>query len=324
MLLRHGPLLLHDIEEALGSGAARASPSRCTCCCCCCPSSPSRAGAGSSWWLALLFVYMGLEESDRRAGVPAGLASPWGRPCRPLDDAPGGRPQPALLGGVAAVEGGSDPRAVARLEAAAQAAPDDRDLAYPAGRPVQEGRPLRRRGRPLPRAPADAPDDPSPSTTSPTSSSRGASSRPPSRATSRARRSRTTPTLKATFYYNLSLAHLQRFEYQPADGGAVAGATACRGLIANLRQPLEVRQGRLRGGGPGPHHRRGVGRSSRACAQGVGQKNVCRQGPGARRASRSCPALMNRFARLPGRVRAWSSLVPARAGAGARRSPCAA
>ena len=55
----------------------------------------------------------------------------------------------------------------------------------------------------------------------------------------------------ATFYYNLSLAHLQRFEYQPATEARSQADRLASGLIADVRPAVEVRQGRLRGGGPG-------------------------------------------------------------------------
>ena len=48
ILFRLGPLLRHDLEEALGPGAAAASLSPCTCSCSSCPWPRSRAGAGSS------------------------------------------------------------------------------------------------------------------------------------------------------------------------------------------------------------------------------------------------------------------------------------
>ena len=233
LLFRHGGLLLHDLEETHGRRTRSGHPARAL------RAAPPPArgdvpglGLGAVlWMLALLFIYLDTEEK-----IVVGVLLVCGLAVGPLVKLLEARNlaqrNPLFQAGVESLEGGPDTRATAAARgrgAAERRRPRPR---LPAGRSVPQGGPLRRRGRALPRRPAPGsrrqlrPEQPRA-----TWSSRAASSRPPSRATSRASRPRRRPPVGATFYYNLSLAHLQRFEYQPAQEARSQADRLASGLV---------------------------------------------------------------------------------------------
>jgi tetratricopeptide (TPR) repeat protein len=230
LLLRHGALLLHDLEEALG-GRGRPIPIALFVVLLLLPALTLQGyGWLPFWWLTLVFVYLGRLEK-----VVVGLLLLLGLAVGPLVQTleGGAKAQQNRLyrAAVSSLEGGPDSRALADLEDAVRKYTDDRDLVYllaaqykKAGR-YEDAAALYRdilRGEPndaialnnlaniefaggeFPAAIARY--------------KQGIESNP-------------SQEIAATFYYNLSLAHLQRFEYQPAQEARSQADRAASGLV---------------------------------------------------------------------------------------------
>lgn len=130
LLLRHGTLLLHDLEESYGSSMGR----------------PFALGVFvlllllplvllqgwgwlSLWWLAVVFVYA--TTLERIVSVIAVATSLLAGPLvASLQQQAVAYRNPLLEAAMRAAEGGPDADATARLQAAAAANPEDRDLKY--------------------------------------------------------------------------------------------------------------------------------------------------------------------------------------------------
>lgn len=230
MLLRHASLLRHDFEEALGTGK-RAIALGLAVAILLLPAITFQGwGWLPLWWLAVLFIYMSpVEKGAAVAAVLATLAV--GPVARELDARMLAQQNPLFRASMLAVEGEPDSRAIWQLEDAARIHPDDRDLQYllaiqykKAGRYGDAGNLYKEVLR-----------------ASPTDSialnnlanvefaageyqaaiaryKQGIDSAPPE-------------DVAATYYYNLSLAHLQRFEYQPAQEARSQADRLSSGLI---------------------------------------------------------------------------------------------
>ena len=269
LLLRHGALLLHDLEESFG---------------------PERSPAVTMGVFAALLVLpvVAVPGLGLAAALVAGPALPVlldhraraGR-ARP---APGARRRsrwcacwrarimaaqnPLFPAGIQAVEGRPDARAIA-LWSRRRRASRTTATSLPAGGRSTEGRALRRRrGASTASSCAQQPTDPHrPQQPRATSSSRRASSRPPCRATSRASSSRRARDRRDALLQ--PLARPPAAVRVPARaGGALAGGPARPALIAEYDAPGSTRQERLRGGRPGPQRGRAVGASSRGLRDG--------------------------------------------------------
>ena len=215
-VLRRGPLLRHDLGESLGGGR-RGAISLAFCAVLLLLPAATFQGWGwlPLWWLALLFVYLSVAEKG--VAVLLLLASVG---AVPLVDSLQGRIQaarnPLFWAGVAAVEGASDGRSLDLVEAAARADPGDRDLSYLLGTHY------RKAGRYDEAAAlyrgilqADPDDALAKNNVANLEFARGEFQSAIARY-KQGSESAAPPETLATFYYNLSLAHLQRFEYQPA------------------------------------------------------------------------------------------------------------
>jgi tetratricopeptide (TPR) repeat protein len=216
MIMRYGALLLHDIEEAMGPGRGKIVPVVLYAVALLLPAITLQGwGWLPFWWLALLFIYLGkLEKAVAGVAILAGLGI--GPLAVSLDERVLARRNPVFQAAVLAVEGGPDNRATAALEAAGRAHPEDRDLVYllaaqykKAGR-YDEAAALYRevlRSR--------STDPIALNNLANLEFSRGEYQA----AIARYKQgidSGASSDAVATFFYNLSLAHLQRFEYQPA------------------------------------------------------------------------------------------------------------
>jgi len=216
LLLRHGTLLLHDLEEAFGPVSGR----------------PAAIGVYAVllflplitfqgwgwlpfWWLALLFNYFGrVERALAVAVVLVGLAV--GPAVGLLENRTLAQRNPLFQASLQAIEGGPDTRAAAELEQAAVKFPEDRDLSYllgllykKAGRYDEAAALYRELLR-------TSPDDRvALNNLANIEFARGEFPAAIARY-KQGVESSPTPEFTATFYYNLQLAHLQRFEYQPA------------------------------------------------------------------------------------------------------------
>jgi tetratricopeptide (TPR) repeat protein len=214
VLVRHATLLVHDLDEAFGQRHALA------------------VGLGTAllllpaitfqgwgwlplWWLALLFIYMSTAERVV-AGLVAVASILVGPTVARLDARHVTMENPVFRAGLAAYEGGPDQRAVADLEAAIKAYPDDRDLEYLLARMYKKGGRYDDAASLYRQILEEQPKDlialnnlaniefsNQEFAAAIARYKQGIESSPP-------------PTTAATLYYNLSLAHYQRFEYQPA------------------------------------------------------------------------------------------------------------
>jgi tetratricopeptide (TPR) repeat protein len=232
MLIRHGGLLRHDLMESVG-------PAR----------SPSVSlafgvvlfflpvasfqGYGwlPLWWLALLFVYMsGLEKAVSifllLVTVAVGPALGF------LESRLLAGRNPLFWAAAEALDGGADSRAVAALDAAMKKTPEDRDLVYLMATHLKkagkyEEAVLLYRGI----LQADPHDGIAKNNLANLEYARGEL---PS-AIARYQQGvagEGPPEHVATFYYNQSLAHLQKFEYQPAQEARSHADRLSPGVVA--------------------------------------------------------------------------------------------
>jgi len=130
LLLRHGVLLFHDIEESLGPAR---SPIMAPGIFAVLLLAPVIALQGYAWlplwWASLLFVY--LAKLERLAVLALLLACvPVGPIVKTLESRTLAAQNPLFGAGVLAIEGGPDTRAVSILEDGVRRYPDDRDIVY--------------------------------------------------------------------------------------------------------------------------------------------------------------------------------------------------
>lgn len=130
LVARHGVLLRHDIEERLGPARGRSVSLGLVVGLL---ASPALVFLGWGWlpiwWLALLFTYM--TTLERALSVVMVVATACTGPAaETLERSARLAQDPLYRAMLAAVEGGSDPRALAELERASTRHPEDRDLAY--------------------------------------------------------------------------------------------------------------------------------------------------------------------------------------------------
>jgi tetratricopeptide (TPR) repeat protein len=215
LLLRHGTLLLHDLDEAFG------------------PAAPSLAltvyavllflptltfqgwGWLPFWWLALLFTYFARSERIV-AGVIFALGLGVGPTSRLVEARALAERNPVYAAGIKVIEDGADARGLLVLEKAAFDHPEDRDLSYLLALQYKKaGRYDDAAGLYRDLLRADGEDRVALNNLANIEFARGEFSAAIARYKQGAERS-PNADFTATFYYNLSLAHLQRFEYQPA------------------------------------------------------------------------------------------------------------
>jgi tetratricopeptide (TPR) repeat protein len=214
-VLRHGTLLRHDLEEAFGSRGRPAAlgvygvllflPTL------------TFQGWGwlPFWWLALLFTYLGLAE--KAVAATAVLLSLGVGPAVALVEARAlAERNPIYRASILAIEGGPDARALVDLERAVTLYPDDRDLFYLLGLEYRKAgryddaaalyRDLLR---------SDPDDRVALNNLGNIEFSRGEFPAAIARYKQGVELT-PSPEVTATLYYNLEKAHLQKFEYQPA------------------------------------------------------------------------------------------------------------
>jgi Flp pilus assembly protein TadD len=213
LLVRYGPLLQHDLEEALGP---RLAPGLLLTLVLLPTALLQGWGWLPLWWMALVAVYAARAE---RAVAMAFVALAVLLPPIALERQPALRAaqNPQLRAALRAVEAGPDSAALATLEQARLAAPQDRDLCY------LSGLLLRKAGRAgeaealyrelLARAPQDGV---ALNNLGNLEFARGDYQNAVVRY-SQGLDAGGSPRVQATLAYNLSLARLQRFEYQPAE-----------------------------------------------------------------------------------------------------------
>jgi tetratricopeptide (TPR) repeat protein len=215
MVIRDGSLLKHDFEESFGPGR-RSLALGLAAIILLLPAMLFQGWAWLPlWWLAMLFIYMGWVERIVALAliVLCVLSAPL---VRTMESRLRAQQNPLFWASLGALESGPDTRAVAQLEEARRTNADDRDLVYllgaqykKAGR-YDDGAALYREALRL------EPKDPI-ALNNLANLEFAAGEFPAAIARYKQGIESGPPTsLAATFYYNLSLAHLQRFEYQPA------------------------------------------------------------------------------------------------------------
>ena len=235
IVLRHGPLLRHDIEEAFGSRRTTSSVALALHLLVLLLPAATFQGWGwlFPWWLALLFVYMGLREKlvtllllgSSLAVVPA---------LNLLDERMGMARNRLFWASASSVEGAPDPRAAALLEQASRSVPDDRDLVYLLGAQLRKGGRYDDAAALYRELLKSSPDDPV--ATNNLANIEFARGEYPS-ALARYKQGAENAAdndRKALFFYNQSLAHLQRFEMQPADEALSQARRLSGGLVSGF------------------------------------------------------------------------------------------
>jgi Tfp pilus assembly protein PilF len=214
MLLRRGALLKHDVEEWLGPGRSSSAALPVVLGLLLLPAVTFQGwGWLPLWWLALLFVYLDLGEKVLAAGLLVGALA-VGPAVSSLDARLRTAENPLFWAGLSAIEGAPDADEVSLLERAARDDPQDRDLQYllgaarkRAGR-YEEAAELYRR-----LLAADPGDAYARNNLANIEFARGAYDAALARYKAGAEAGG-SPEVQATSYYNLSLAHLQKFDYQ--------------------------------------------------------------------------------------------------------------
>ena len=230
MLLRHGSLLRHDLEESFGSGR-RALAFGVTTALLLLPAMTFQGwGWLPVWWLAVLFIYMSRVEKAAAALIAVACVF-IGPAVKDLESRFLAQQNPKFRAAMLAIEGEPDSRAIFQLEDAVPESPDDKDLQYllaiqykKAGRYEDAANLYRELLR------SNATDG---IALNNLANIEFAAGEFPA-AIARYKQgidSGPAPDVAATFYYNLSLAHLQRFEYQPAQEARSHADRLAGGLI---------------------------------------------------------------------------------------------
>ena len=217
LVLRHGPLLLHDLEESLGSGSGRPYALGVYVLLLLLPAVTFQGyGWLPLWWLALLFLYLGRLEKVVCGLILCGSLG-VGPAVSALEAQVLAFENPLFRAALLAAEGGPDARAAAALERAVREIPDDRDLVYllailekKAG--AYDDAAVLYRDVLL----QDKTDSLALNNLANIEFARGEFQAAIARYKAGTQLAGIPATVQATFFYNLSLAHLQRFEYQPA------------------------------------------------------------------------------------------------------------
>jgi tetratricopeptide (TPR) repeat protein len=215
MLLRYGSLLKHDFEESFGPGRQSLALGLATVILLL----PAMIFQGWAWlplwWLAMLFIYMNMGE--RIVTLALLVVSVASVPVvKTMESRLIAQQNPLFWVSLAALENGPDSRATIQLEDAQRANADDRDLVYllgaeykKAGRYDEAANLYRDVLRTDPR------DSFALNNLANVEFATGEFPAAIARYKQGIEAGAPAP-VAATFYYNLSLAHLQRFEYQPA------------------------------------------------------------------------------------------------------------
>jgi len=231
IVLRRGGLLLHDVEEWLGPAHHRSASLALFLLLLLLPVATFQGwGWLPLWWLALLFGYLDLRERAL-AGLLLAATLLVGPAAALLEDRLRTTRNPLYHAALAATEGAPDRAEAARLEAALQQDPADRDLVYlvgaarkRAGR-YDEAADLYRRA--LAADPQDAIARNNLANIEFVRRSYEAA-----QARYRAGTASGVPPVAATSFYNLSLAHLQQFEYQAYNAAKSNADRLAPGLVA--------------------------------------------------------------------------------------------
>jgi tetratricopeptide (TPR) repeat protein len=299
-VIRYGSLLKHDFEESFGPGKQSFALGLAAIILLL----PAMLFQGWAWlplwWLAMLFIYMGW--SERIVALALLVLCVASAPLvKTMESRLLAQQNPLFWASLGALENGPDTRAIAQLEEARRAHADDRDLVYllgaeykKAGR-YDDASALYREA--LGSQAKDSPDTFALNNLAnlefaagefPAAIARykqGIESGPP------------TP-IAATFYYNLSLAHLQRFEYQPAQEARSQADRLDSSLVHTYDSVWKYDKGDYAVVDLGLDADEVWGKYSGA-AQGIVQSNRAGKGAAAVQGQALLPALANRLSVFP-------------------------
>lgn len=294
LVLRSGTLLLHDLEERLGE-RNKAMALGVWAVLILLPAITFQGfGWLPFWWLAILFVYLSrLEQAVALVALAAGLVV--GPAVEMLQSRILAERNPIFRAAMRTIEGGPDSRVRDELERALAKFADDRDLTYLLGAQYKkEGRyddaaALYRdalRGSPDDRIALNN-----------LANIEFARGEFPAAIARYKQGAELSPSeeIRATFYYNLSLAHLQRFEYQPAQEARSQAERLAAGLVRGYDGLWKYDKGDYAVVDLGLTEAEGWGKFDGAAA-GVGKQNVAGKQTTPLSASRLLPQAMNRFA----------------------------
>jgi tetratricopeptide (TPR) repeat protein len=293
LLLRHGTLLLHDLEEAFG-GRGRPVPIALFAVLLVVPVITLQGwGWLPFWWLTLVFVYLGrLEKAVAALLLVAGLAV--GPLIQVLEDRAKSEQNRLYRAAIASIEGGPDSRALADLEDGVRKYTDDRDLVYllaaqykKAGRYDDAAALYRDILRVEPN------DGIALNNLANLEFAAGEFPAAIARYKQGIESSPAAP-VAATFYYNLSLAHLQRFEYQPAQEARSQADRAASGLVREYDRLWKYDKGDYAVVDLGLDEDQ-VAAKFAGVEDGVGKKNLAGKTLPAAGFERWLPAMRNRF-----------------------------
>jgi Flp pilus assembly protein TadD len=294
LLLRHGGLLLHDLEEWLGPAQSHSASLALFLLVLLLPVTTFQGWSWLPLWgLALLFTYLDWRE---RAVALLLLAAALavGPAMGSLEERLQTAKNPLFHAALAAVESAPGRAAVARLEEAARSDPDDRDLVYLLGAALKRAGRYADASEVYRQVLARDPSDPfARNNLANIEFARGGyeSARARYRAGTEAG---AAPEVAATSYYNLSLVHLQKFEYQ-AYGEAKSNADRLApGLVADYdRWKYDTRDYAVVDLGL---TREEVGDKFAGAETGVAVRNVAGGGERPARGRALVASLANRFA----------------------------
>jgi tetratricopeptide (TPR) repeat protein len=297
MLIRYASLLKHDFEESFGPG--RQSLALATAAIIL--FLPAMLFQGWAWlplwWLAMLFIYMGVTERIV-SGALILLCVASVPVIKTMEARLLAQQNPLFTASLAALESGPDARSLAQLEEAQRANPDDRDLTYLLGAEYKKTGRYDEAAVLYRDALRTAPKDPvalnnlanlefaaGEFPAAITRYKQGIESGPPS-------------PVAATFYYNMSLAHLQRFEYQQAQEARTQAERVDSSLVHGYDSLWKYDKG--------DYAVVDLGLSSdevwskfAGASSGIVEKNRYGQGPSAAGMDSMLPSLMNRLSVFP-------------------------
>ena len=294
LLLRLGPLLRHDLEEALGSGSSRSVALALHLLLLLLPVATFQGwGWLFPWWLCLLLVYMSLREKVASLLFVLAILA-VGPALRILEDRMEAARNPLFWASVAAVEAGADSRSTAELERAARATPGDKDLSYLFAALLRRAGHYEEAGSVYREVLRVSPDD-AVARNNLANLEFAHGDYPAALARYKLGAEKATDSeTKAVFYYNQSLAHLQRFEMQPADEALSQARRLSAGLIATFDHLWKYDKGDYAVVDLGLSTE-DVEEKFLGVADGPGRKNVFAPGT-ARPPEPLLPAMLNRFA----------------------------
>jgi tetratricopeptide (TPR) repeat protein len=298
MVLRHGALLLHDLEESLGPGRRAVAMALYAGLLLLPVITFQGYGWLPLWWLALLFGYLGLAERLVTGLMLIGFVS-VGPVVKGLEAHLLAQDNPLYRASLLSVEGGPDSRAIQDLDDAHRAHTDDLDLVFLLGAQYKKsGRYEDSAGlyRDVLRGEAN---HAAALNNLANMEFAGGEFKAAIARYKQAIENNPPAPVAATLYYNLSLAHLQLFEFQPATEARSQAERLDTGLIrtydtlwkyadkneyavVDLNLSADEAYSKFAG-----------------LRQGLRQKNVMGKGPAGTPPFQLGPALLNRFALAP-------------------------